>query len=278
MVGAAWSASSAAAAPPQHLIPHGRPPQRPRSLQEYTKAISTLGRQQEWSAAAEQLGALSREGLEPNVISYGALLSACDKANAWRIAVGLLQTSSCDAVELSTVALNSLLSACGGSKQWSKAQNCVVEQLQEGLASSVTTLGAAVSSCQRSSTWRCAVQLLFWPGLAGVEVNVVAGNAAMSALSRAREWHCGQQLLDNLRELLVAPTVVSYNSVAGAGADADVVEERTKALSSWKLQGLLLKDMRRQALLPSVISCSQAVSSCGSTSKWMTSTSLLHVG
>lgn len=51
-------------------------------------------------------------GCERNVITYSALISACEKAGRWQLALNLLDEMQRDKVAPNTVTFNSLISAC----------------------------------------------------------------------------------------------------------------------------------------------------------------------
>ena len=68
---------------------------------------------------AEQVSEASRavhlqvaRGCERNVITYSALISACEKAGRWQLALNLLDEMQRDKVAPNTVTFNSLISAC----------------------------------------------------------------------------------------------------------------------------------------------------------------------
>ena len=53
-----------------------------------------------------------QQGCERNIITYGSLISACDRAGRWQYALELLEEMRKDRVAPNTVTYNSLLSAC----------------------------------------------------------------------------------------------------------------------------------------------------------------------
>ena len=52
-----------------------------RRMGEYTITISALGRKSSWSAALDLLREMRRSWQRPNVISYSAAISACEKGH-----------------------------------------------------------------------------------------------------------------------------------------------------------------------------------------------------
>ena len=64
-------------------------------LSMYTSAISALGRVRACEEAVALLETMRQRALRPNVISYSAATSACEKGGQWQRALELLEGMSC---------------------------------------------------------------------------------------------------------------------------------------------------------------------------------------
>ena len=57
----------------------------------YSAAISAREEGQQWEPAQSLLGQMEARGVEPNVISYNAAISACENGHQWEPALSLLR-------------------------------------------------------------------------------------------------------------------------------------------------------------------------------------------
>eukprot|EP00913_Durusdinium_trenchii_P021154 g19877.t1 len=67
---------------------------RPDSLRAATRCLRDLGRRSSWQAALRLLNRLPEFQLEPNVFSFSAALSTCEKSSQWTWALQLV-TEGC---------------------------------------------------------------------------------------------------------------------------------------------------------------------------------------
>ena len=60
---------------------------------------------------------MRRSGLEPNVITFSALISACEKGQQWQLALGFLEEMRWSGLELNVITVNAVISACEKGQQ-----------------------------------------------------------------------------------------------------------------------------------------------------------------
>ncbi|CAK0874049.1 unnamed protein product [Prorocentrum cordatum] len=99
--------------------------------------------------------------LEPNVISYSAGISACEKGEQWQQALALLSDMWEAKLEPNVISYNAGISACEKGEQWHRALALLSEmreaKLEPDVISSATALGSARArrASSGSGPWRC---------------------------------------------------------------------------------------------------------------------------
>ncbi|KAK3249083.1 hypothetical protein CYMTET_41480 [Cymbomonas tetramitiformis] len=63
---------------------------------------------------------MKRAGVEPNVITYSSLISACEKGGQWEKALEVFAGMKKAGVEPNVITYSSLISACEKGEQWEK--------------------------------------------------------------------------------------------------------------------------------------------------------------
>eukprot|EP00416_Gambierdiscus_australes_P019211 CAMPEP_0171083244 /NCGR_PEP_ID=MMETSP0766_2-20121228/17598_1 /TAXON_ID=439317 /ORGANISM="Gambierdiscus australes, Strain CAWD 149" /LENGTH=118 /DNA_ID=CAMNT_0011540667 /DNA_START=522 /DNA_END=878 /DNA_ORIENTATION=+ len=76
---------------------------------------------QRWTHAAQLLARLRSGRMLPNVVMYGAAISACERSAAWEGAVSLLFDMHFSKVDVNVVSASAAISACEKGEQWSLA-------------------------------------------------------------------------------------------------------------------------------------------------------------
>ena len=61
------------------------------------------------------------KGVEPNTITYSALISACEKGRKWERALELLKEMECKGIVADTITYSALISACEKGGKWERA-------------------------------------------------------------------------------------------------------------------------------------------------------------
>lgn len=202
----------------QELVDQVRPFRSPR---EYTLAISAYGRLRHPHEAL----ALFDEIKEPDTISYGAALFACEREGLWMQAVDLLDRMRSKGPEPDIIAYQTTISACKRAGEWQKAI-----EIMDGMhiEPDVHIVNAVIAACARRGLYIKAKELLRDMRARGhPEPNVVTYNTVISACARARRSAEAVELLDEMREYELKPDLITYNSVllALCRSNADGVEQ-----------------------------------------------------
>ena len=104
--------------------------------------------------------------LEPNVISYSAAISSCEKSQLWEMALALLREMPSKELEPDVISYSAAISSCEKSALWEKALALLREMPSQWLEPDVVSYSAAISSCEKSGAcnkhyqWKDALILL----------------------------------------------------------------------------------------------------------------------
>lgn len=100
----------------------------------------------------EGVGAAASDGgarRAPNVITYSAAISACEKGQQWERALELLEQMQAQGVRPEAITFNAAISACEKCQQWERALGLLSEMEAQGVQPNVITYSAAISACGR---------------------------------------------------------------------------------------------------------------------------------
>ena len=119
----------------------------------YTTAINSCGAAKQWERALSFFNEMSNQ-LVPNRISFGAVISACEKASEWTWAVHLLELA--EPLKPNEIICSAVISACEKSSQWQWALqllSAAKAERAERLRLDVITFSAAISACEKAARW-----------------------------------------------------------------------------------------------------------------------------
>ena len=89
-------------------------------------------------------------GLEPDVYSYSAAISACEKVGDWPRALALLDAMQARGLEPNVVSFNAAILACAHAARWERALALLYDMQKRELQPDVTTFNAVLAAFQRA--------------------------------------------------------------------------------------------------------------------------------
>ena len=129
-------------------ILHRPAPARQPDVISYSAAISACEKAAQCERALEILDEMKRRGVAPNVFSYSAAISACEKGGRWERALALLAEMRTRGVAPDVIVYNSTISACATGARWDHALALLSEmEARGGLAPNAITFSAAIEAC-----------------------------------------------------------------------------------------------------------------------------------
>ncbi|CAJ1349212.1 unnamed protein product, partial [Effrenium voratum] len=214
---------------------------RGSSLQDLTSAAKRAGDQGLWQQVLQLLEDAGEMQLAPDMILYGAVMSACEKNHQWQQALGIFHQLR----KPSLVATSIAISALGRGSLWASALQLQMELPQPN----VITYNATISACERGQQWSVALALLDRMPTRKVSPDIISFNAAINACEKAEEWQRALQAFD---AMTIEANEITYNTVMSACHKG----------SHWHLALTLFNSMSSRQLAPTPVSHSAAMAAC----------------
>ena len=191
-------------------------------LLSYSAVLSCCNRDETngGDLAIDLLARMKREGIQPDRIVYGSVISACAVSGDWRRAVMLLGEMERKGGDLApdVVCYSSCISAYGRGDRCDDAlkllERLVDEDDRKTPEPNTVAYNAAISACERAGRWEDALRLLEeMKGRQGCEPNTVSLNAAISACEKGGQYNEARRLRE---ESGVRVDAATYNAAISA--------------------------------------------------------------
>lgn len=240
----------------------------------YNSAVGVLSKSQQplqWAYSLALLAEMRIEGLIPNVITYTALISACEKGQQWTHALQLFRDMRQDSAEANRITFNSTISSCEKGQQWLRALALLPEMRQRSMKPDTITYNALISACSRGQNWSQAINLLDEMRHYGLQPSLISFNALVGVFDarmfvehkvqdqrctntdpRGTLWPHVLNILGEMQKSVVLPNVASYGKL---------ISSCTKGMQ-WEQVLHLLVDMRTAELQPDHIMHRNFVNAC----------------
>ena len=98
--------------------------------------------------------------LQPDVFSYAAAISACERGGRADLALSTFQRMQLAGVRPNAVVYNTAIRACATEELWPAALSLLDDMREDGVAPTLVTYNAALTACERGGEWREAQLLL----------------------------------------------------------------------------------------------------------------------
>mmetsp|Transcript_47997 Transcript_47997/g.153832 ORF Transcript_47997/g.153832 Transcript_47997/m.153832 type:complete len:425 (+) Transcript_47997:147-1421(+) len=193
--------------------------------------------------------------VEPNVVTYAAVIRYMGDAGECTAALELFGTMKADGVAPDTIAYNSAINACKGdpSRLGDRALAVLQEAVDAGLAD-VITYNAALGVLERAGRWQDAcssLDAMASPG-APIPPNSISFCHVISACAVAGECDRAIALLDRMASLGVPLSIHCHNAALGA----------CKRVGRWVDALRLLEGMEVSGPPPDAVAVRNAIFSC----------------
>ena len=210
-----------------------------------------------WQRAALLL-ALVKGSLQPNIISYTAVVSSFAQEGQWRRAVQLFGRV-CAETRPNVVSYSATISACEKGGRWHEALRLFSAMPPE--SRDLICFSAAISACEKGGMWQQALWL--FQAMPHCR-DLISFNATLSSLAQGGKWQQGLWLLELMRTRATEPDLISY-SAAICCCEA----------GNWLHAMSLLEAMLLAKLRPDVATYNAAITSCQRSGAWRHALQLL---
>jgi pentatricopeptide repeat protein len=148
---------------------------------------------------------MDKRRITPNVISYNAAISACEKSGQWEKALELLREMDNRIIKPKVISYCAAISACEKGCQWEKALELLREMDKRGIKPDVISYNAAISACQKGGQWEKALGLLREMGNRNITPNAISYSAAIKACFDCTEYAEGLRVVRTALEHDIYP-------------------------------------------------------------------------
>ncbi|CAK9045524.1 unnamed protein product [Durusdinium trenchii] len=277
---------------------HGRKEVQGDVMSACTVQITSYGRSNRWQEACRFFQEMPSKSLEPNTISFNAMLSAC--RNRWQTAVGAVfqEMSSERGHQLDVISFSSAISSemghtwqstlevlvtmrfasvlpnvfsCSAAmsslekgNQWQLSLTMLDSMGLQTIQANTVTFNAAISSCEQGH-WRETLVLLEKMHLRSIEKDVVSFSAAISSCEKAGQWQCALSLLEAMPRIRIHPNIISFSATMSACAGANQLEAALR----------LFQILAVKKLQPNVITFGAVINACEKAGQWQLALSFL---
>ncbi|CAL1146703.1 unnamed protein product, partial [Cladocopium goreaui] len=179
----------------------------------YNAAITACSNAAEWDHALSLLRALNLSRLKANLITYNAMLGGCRSVQeVWTF----IEEAESLGLNPNMITYGAAISACDRLGESQQAL-LLLQHLTVGrLRCNVIACSAAISACEKCAEWQNALRLMQMMKDKEIEAHVISYNALISAVGSAESaWQKATQVFEELRDRLQAD-VFSYSSAISA--------------------------------------------------------------
>ena len=271
------------------------------NLVAYNAIINHFGKSTAWWKAVAMFGELDKNG---DAYSCNSVINAFERGGEWKCACDLWTKMICSNLQPDVITYNTMISACGKTAAWSSAICLLHARLP--MQWDVITVNSAMSSYEKVARWSHALALLaFLPVTGGdLKADAISYNAVITACARAGQWQIAQEAFAHLGceyENGFQPSVVTYNAMVAAcdwsGRWKQALEvfgmarfseckdliTYNSAISACDAAGAghlhhaltLLSDLKRDSLQGNVVTYTSVISACESGGQWQQALFLL---
>eukprot|EP00913_Durusdinium_trenchii_P024467 g22969.t1 len=218
-----------------------------------------------WDRALCLVEEMKEGQLELKVVSFSALMKACQRAERSELALKLF--ASLASVQLDVISFNTSISACQQGGRWQQALSFLGSMAPAELKPGVTTFGATMTACEKAGQWPQALNLLRAMVCALIQSNLMTCSALISACEKGRRWQHALILLETMIEKGYLMDVLTFNAAISA----------CEKSGQWCCALGLLDQMLESQLQANDISFNAIISACEKGSQWQRAISLLDM-
>ena len=120
----------------------------------------------QWEAAIALLQEMigrqgeAKQKIAPNIFSFNAAISACEKAAKWPFSLCLLEKMLEIRLQMDVISLNAAISSCEKAGEWQQALVLFYGMLNWKLQRDLISYSAVISCCEKAGQWQQALHLL----------------------------------------------------------------------------------------------------------------------
>lgn len=211
-------------------------------LLSYNALLKACERAADWDTAIETLSIMKSHKIVPDAISYTSAVGALGRAREWEKALSLWLTMLTDGISPDTLALRTLLRALSGAAQWPTALAVfdAVANSEDAHVCTTPVYEQALTACAVGAQPERAARYIEQMKRVGVDISAACYAQLASAHAAARDWRGALAVFKGLMADGLRPDAPTYQAVYSACDQAGAQEEAKALLEFAERQGLPL--------------------------------------
>ena len=240
-----------------------KPSVRPTII-TYNAVISACEKAAQWLPIPHLLEDAKLQNLRPSVVTYNTIISATRTSGRWELVLGFMQEMLWNSIPWDVITYNSGINALGHCYCWSMALSLLHDAEGEDFATNTITYNASMSACARAGQWQQVLCILRDAQLRRIQSDIVSYNTAISTCDKSGHWQQALCLLEEICSRHVQPDAVTFNAVISACSE------------SWVTALHMLRQIARVYVQPTLVSYNSAIAACKTEGRWELATALLE--
>jgi len=184
------------------------------ACQKHFELIMEHVHAKKWAKAFDVLTEMRQLSIEPNVVCYTALITACDKTNQPKKALELLDTMLMEGVEPDVVAYNAVITACSNGQMPESAEEKCAEMQERGLTPNVVTYTSLIRAWGQSRHPQRVWEVFNAMKEAGEKPNVITFSSLIQAADRCQDPEKGLRIYIEMEEDGIEPSSFAYDNLS----------------------------------------------------------------
>eukprot|EP00435_Cladocopium_sp_Y103_P034177 s2293_g8.t2 len=207
----------------------------------YNGAINVCQKCSAWDLAMAFLEQMPRRSIQPDCISYNAVMGACGEASyeaSWQLVLHLLGNAP-----LNLISFNTAAKSFDRSGRWQLALNTLDLLRAANFQPDLVSYGSVMNSLAGGGRWRDIGHLLQLMFTERLVPDLLCYTSFIKACSKEKQWLLAIQMLVSMAEAQVVPDLISCSSAIASCSSGS---------SEWRMALDLFDQTAMEAMAPDV--------------------------
>ncbi|CAE7852416.1 EMB2654 [Symbiodinium necroappetens] len=230
----------------------------------YNAIISACEKAAQWLPIPHLLEDAKLQHLQLTVVTYNTVISATRTSGRWQLVLSFMQEMLWNSIPWDIITYNSGINALGHCHCWAVALSLLHDAEDEDFTTNTITYNASMSACERAGQWQHALCILRHAQRRRIRSDIVTYNTAVSACDKSGHWQQALCLLEELCSCHVQPDAVTFNSAICACSEV------------WVTALYMLRQIAHVSVQPTLVSYNSAIAACKTEGRWELAAALLE--
>eukprot|EP00439_Symbiodinium_sp_Y106_P051266 s368_g6.t2 len=199
----------------------------------FAAAIRACEKGSGWQLTASLLRDMENAALQPSLVARNAAMRACSLR--WDVVLGIFSSLVAEELQPDEVSFGTAVTACEKGGQWELALSLLALLDQQRQPGNQVIYNAAISACEKGGEWEQAMRLLSGFPERRLDQGIISFNSAICACGQCEQWEQSLWLLSHLHRQLLRANIVTWSSAATSCERADAWEAALQLLSAMEV-------------------------------------------